>query len=807
MIIFFNKVLLVFNVKNNREVSILLYAFTLNAIFFILQFPNLEFTFSHGGDSPLVWVFNYLFTNDFTSSRTILFPHGPLDFLTTAPLRNNLFYYFSIYFIVKFIFIYLCFMTNKIVHKSNNWIVIAGFSYIIFSLSDIIFVTLLCILLAFILFFETQKYYWKHLGFILIAFSVYIRTYSCVLAGCLGVSFILYYLITSKNIKLFFANILGLFSCVFLFYVFLFHQANGFITFLLGSINLTLENSSACAYYPENNWWLIISSILISITLPFINNTKQSFFYGSIMIAPLFCAFKHGMAREEWVHATGFWLYLFLYYLFFLFYVRSKAILNLILVTLSLIFLFINFNNYTFKIYQVPSIPICTLNNFLNFVSNYDGILNSADEQIRTNISYRKLSPQLREKIANKSVDVYPWDYSIIAANNFNWHPRPVINSYTAYTSWLDKQDANYFNSTLAPEYFIWDFSLGLSKSINESDLHSIDYRYLLNDEPQTLISILSNYQFITYENNLNIYKKRPETLTYIVKKQEPDIKKINNWINVPLDSNNDLQRVKIYFYKTLLQKLKSFFYKDEQYWIYLKLSDSSIQKYKIVPKNAEDGVWLNPFIYQPINTTNKLRVSEIMLKNSNEELLNSNVKIQFEIVQFNKKNIATDFFPTAISKSDTVYFDKTITFENNDTIQEFNFKGGNTLKNNGINNSKGFTILPNQFSPSFKVSIDFFDFTDVKSTCWVKKSTSNLAYVFSFEDSNGNMIEWKSTSISEQRLNKCGFELSSFYVNLPYNEKIKKVSVSIWNVSKIDTVVFDDFYLKVKGINNYHLK
>lgn len=802
MIIFFNKALLVFNLKNNSALSILLSALTLNAIFFILQFPNLEFTFSHGGDSSLVWVFNYLFTNDFASSRTILFPHGPLDFLTTAPLRNNLLHYFSIYFIVKFIFIFLCFVTNKIAHKSNNWIIVAGFSYIIFSLSDIVFITLLCILLAFILFFETQKYYWKYLGFILIAFSVYIRIYSCVLAGCLGVSFILYYLITSKSIKLFFANILGLFSCVFLFYVFLFHQTNGFITYLLGSINLTIDNSSACAYYPENNWWLIISSILISITLPFINNTKQSFFYGSIMIAPLFCAFKHGMAREEWVHATGFWLYLLLYYLFFLFYVRSKAILNLILVALSLIFLFINFNNYTFKIYQVPSVPICTLNSFLNFISNYDAILKSADEQINTNISYRKLSYQLREKIANKSVDVYPWDYSIIAANDFNWHPRPVINSYTAYTSWLDKQDANYFNSTLAPEYFIWDFSLGLSKSINESDINSIDSRYLLNDEPQTLISILSNYQFIAYENNLNVYQKRPEKLSYIVKKQEFEIKKINNWLNVPLDSNNDLQRVKIYFHKTFLQKLKSFFYKDEQYWIYLKLSDGSIQKYKIVPKNAEDGIWLNPFIYQPINATNKLRVNEIMLKNSNEKLLNSNVKIQFETVQFSKKNIVTDFFPTPISKNDTVYFDKTITFENNYTIQQFNFKGGTILKNNGINNSNCFSVLPDQFSPSFKVSVDSCRFIDIKSTCWVKAPCNHLEYVFSFDDKNGNMIDWKSISVSEQRLNKNGYELSSFYINIPYNEKIKKISVSLWNISKQDTVAIDDFYLKIRGIN-----
>ena len=64
-------------------------SFVVTLVLFIITFPQLELTYSHGGDEPLIWVFNWLFLNDFSSARTILFPHGPLDFLRT-PIPSTL---------------------------------------------------------------------------------------------------------------------------------------------------------------------------------------------------------------------------------------------------------------------------------------------------------------------------------------------------------------------------------------------------------------------------------------------------------------------------------------------------------------------------------------------------------------------------------------------------------------------------------------------------------------------------------------------------------------------------------------------
>ena len=115
------------------------------------------------------------------------------------------------------------------------------------------------------------------------------------------------------------------------------------------------------------------------------------------------------------------------------------------------------------------------------------------------------------------------------------------------------------------------------------------------------------------------------------------------------------------------MQRLKSFFYKDEQYWIYLKFSDNTIQKIKIVPNNAKDGIWLSPFIYKPTSNSAPLIVKEIMFKNSNQEMLHTDFDLQFEIYDFDTQNVLADFFQKSIQIKDSLCIEKQMTFDNED--------------------------------------------------------------------------------------------------------------------------------------------
>ncbi|MDR2058321.1 MAG: hypothetical protein LBP83_08620, partial [Dysgonamonadaceae bacterium] len=69
------------------------------------------------------------------------------------------------------------------------------------------------------------------------------------------------------------------------------------------------------------------------------------------------------------------------------------------------------------------------------------------EENIRINKdrirnSYPALPSEFLQQAANKRVDVFPYDIALLYAYDLNWSPRPVFQSYSAYTPVLDQINA-----------------------------------------------------------------------------------------------------------------------------------------------------------------------------------------------------------------------------------------------------------------------------------------------------------------------------------------------------------------------------
>lgn len=777
---------------------------------YIITFPSIDLSYGDGIDSPLPWLYNHLLRYDFQSTKNILFPHGPLAFLT-YPLVNGLKLFFFVDFSLKLLFVTLVHVINQKIHKTPQWFYIFISSYIFFTLSGIINIIIFDILLTFLIANETDKSKFKYLGFFLISIAFYIKSYSCSIAVILGFSYLIYNLILTRKIKPFILDILSLFTFILLVWLLLYHNFSGFLKYCFGIYNLVQDNSSAVSIYQENNWGYLIPFLLISLFLPWINFTKRSILYGSLTSLVIFAAFKHGMARQDINHTLGLFVFILQNFILFLLYCRSRSWLNIILSTTALCLFYINLN-YKGNYFIPQKYEPLTINNFINFSSNYESQKQNAETETMNRISYRKFSDSLRDAIANSTIDSYPWDYSIIAINEFKWHPRPVIHSYASYTNWLDKQNAEYFHSKQAPDFLIWDFSKGINKNVNEGSMSSIDGRHILNDEPQTILSILSNYQFKSYENNMNLYKKRKVNIPYMVSESPLEHKKMNEWITVPNIEKHDISRIKVSFKKSITQLLKSIFYKDEQYWMIVKLSDMSIDKYRIIPKNAEDGIWLNPYVFNPHKNSKSLSIEQIMFTASNKTILNDNIDVTFENIkfdsqQFSSNKYVTDFFPLTLLTSDSIYFRNSISFDDSNNDYDITWNEQNTSNNEGLNKSKSFNLKEQSFSPTFEVPLNQFKHKeiDIKSTCWINPISNHyinkLSYVIAILDSNENIIEWHATNLSEQILNQNSWNLCTDYLNYTYTNNINKIKVFIWNTSDKE-IHLEDFSLTIKGTN-----
>jgi hypothetical protein len=103
--------------------------------------------------------------------------------------------------------------------------------------------------------------------------------------------------------------------------------------------------------------------------------------------------------------------------------------------------------------------------------------------QAAAQTEYKGIIDGLPQFSPGATLDVIPWDIGLIYADPaLTWDPRPVLQSYTAYTPWLDQQDADFLRSPSAPDFIIYRYQ-------------SIDDRYAAFDEPAAFRALLENYR------------------------------------------------------------------------------------------------------------------------------------------------------------------------------------------------------------------------------------------------------------------------------------------------------------------------
>ena len=346
------------------------------------------------------------------------------------------------------------------------------------------------------------------------------------------------------------------------------------------------------------------------------------------------------MALEDYFHMLTYLFFICVSMILFVIYNRKNLWVNIPVIVVATILFMLNMKNVEES--GPISFHYSGIGNFVKFVSSYSEIKEKSEEQNRDNITSNRLPEEIRNKIADSTVDVYPWDYTIVAANNLNWKARPIIQSYEAYTSWHDQKNANHFSSNDAPEYFIFDLNK-VTRDLNGGKLESIDNRYLLNDEPQTLIGIIRNYRRIYSDKNFLVYCKREQSLELPSVKTKAQQGKCHEWIAVP-DSAGCFTRLKLHLNKSFLGTIKSFLYKDELYVVYYKTSDGNTFEYRFIPQNADGGIWVAPFYTSAGDQVPAEKITEVMLSCSNKDMVRNPFRFEWEY--FNaEESLMNDFF------------------------------------------------------------------------------------------------------------------------------------------------------------------
>jgi hypothetical protein len=92
-----------------------------------------------------------------------------------------------------------------------------------------------------------------------------------------------------------------------------------------------------------------------------------------------------------------------------------------------------------------------------------------------------RLPDRVHRLVGNATVDAIPWDVDVVQANGWNWHPRPVFQSCSAYTPALDRLDAAHLESKRTADFAILNFA-------------TIDNRHPFLETPLSWRALLDRY-------------------------------------------------------------------------------------------------------------------------------------------------------------------------------------------------------------------------------------------------------------------------------------------------------------------------
>ena len=415
--------------------------------------------------------------------------------------------------------------------------------------------------------------------------------------------------------------------------------------YVKGCLEISSGYSSAMAIIGSEQY-LLCAAIL---TIPAIYIFSSSFerqhiplLVSSIFI--IFITFKHGFVR-----ADGHVYFYFAVIPFILSsYVSTlnisdigikKLRIYILTILLAITFLYVN-DTIPINQFFLANLNISTLKSNISLWIQPEKYKLSLIENSRIQLSIIKFPSKVREIIGDAPIDIVPSEISLVAANNLNWRPRPIFQSYSAYTKYLD--DANFNNLTRGDKkYLIYSFN-------------SIDGRHPFFDEPRTFFYTLCHYKLLLDFKNLNgdnyaLLEKREQNSCISNPKKE---KTYIAWdMPIKLNSRTDeIINVKFNLNHSLLGKLLKLLFKSSPVELRVIYSDGTINQYRMVQDSASNGIVVSHLArseqeaFSLFKDSISSKVASFSIHTKDSFMYEKNIEIETVSSEFTPKKIMSNF-------------------------------------------------------------------------------------------------------------------------------------------------------------------
>ena len=182
------------------------------------------------------------------------------------------------------------------------------------------------------------------------------------------------------------------------------------------------------------------------------------------------------------------------------------------------------------------------------------------------------------------TTDIYPHDQAYILASNNKWNPRPVIQSYSAYTPKLAQINEQHLRGSDAPDNVL--FSVKPLEHILPSLEDGLSWPALFDNYTVTRF----DNQFAYLRKNQSMKSSSAFDIIYQGTHKAGEIVTLP-MSNAPIYAEIDIN-------PTLLGKLLGGVFKPPQLQLALKLEDGSTKDYRVASTRIRSGFFISPFIH-----------------------------------------------------------------------------------------------------------------------------------------------------------------------------------------------------------------
>ncbi len=363
---------------------------------------------------------------------------------------------------------------------------------------------------------------------------------------------------------------------------------HSFTEYIKTALIMSSNFSSAMAAYTSGTITatiLVFVSIVLFIMWVIVREKKRSLNF--LFLTPtLFLLWRYCVIRQD-AHIIAIVQVLFLLPLLYLLTLKRRSTkdiyIYLIIVVTAVLSLWANnipfYGNNGFGAVVAAPVKHVTNGDFIRFF-NISQQKQQWAEQSGLGLQQAALPDRMRERIGTDKVDVFPWETSIVAANGLNWAGRPSPYSFETYDPYFDNLNAAFFASDKAPEYIVW----------HNTGVLSIDQRHILWDEPETLRTILEQYEVVDDNAHFILLQKRATPIMLqSINLELKDTVQPGEYTKLP---HNEDRLVFASFNtpESLLDRLQQTLLRAKPYYITAKTQSGKVYTYRFVKENSTQG-------------------------------------------------------------------------------------------------------------------------------------------------------------------------------------------------------------------------